>query len=328
MTMQQEAPGRPMRAFCGLWLFLAPCFVAFLAVPVAAAPASEACGTDLLEADWNRTVERTGLVPWNMNYGYYPDEYYYEDDMGGMEGGNGEQTERNTTLHPEEDWMVSWRYPQPLAPLRTSMYATMAVGNDSVGAYRFNLSADHRMTFCVTLYGDLDEDGDRLPVEADVYLLTTKQYERYEQAYNNAHQSYGWWDDIEMLLADRAPELRRYDPMGWTSYRDVHAYESVEEVSFSLSLDKAEVSRSLFNGEVWEDFYLVVDTWDNGHGKDAPSPDSVVYADVSAVATPRSFVMPPASVALVLIVLLGGMVAVPAIVQRRYAMAGLEAVEA
>ena len=22
-----------------------------------------------------------------MNYGYYPDEYYYEDDMGGMEGG-------------------------------------------------------------------------------------------------------------------------------------------------------------------------------------------------------------------------------------------------
>jgi hypothetical protein len=37
--------------------------------------------------------------------------------------------------------------------------------------------------------------------------------------------------------------------------------------------------------------------------------------------------MPPASVALVLIVLLGGMVAVPAIIQHRYAMAGLDAVE-
>jgi hypothetical protein len=130
-----------------------------------------------------------------------------------------------------------------------------------------------------------------------------------------------------MLLEDRAPELRRYDPMGWTTYRDVHAYEAVEEVSFSLSLDKTEVSRSLFNGEVWEDFYLVVDTWDNGHGKDAMSPESAVYADVAAVATPRSFVMPPASVALVLIVLLGGMVAVPAIIQHRYAMAGLDSVE-
>ena len=183
------------------------------------------------------------------------------------------------------------------------------------------------MTFCVTLYCDLDDDGNRLPVNADVSLLATSQYQRYEQAYNDAHSPYGWWDDIEMLLEDRAPELRRYDPMGWTTYRDVHAYEAVEEVSFSLSLDKAEVSRSLFNGEVWEDFYLVIDAWDNGHGKDAVSPESAVYADVAAVATPRSFVMPPASVALVLIVLLGGMVAVPAVIQHRYAMAGLDAVE-
>ena len=324
--MQEEVRGRPTRAFCGLWLFLAPCLVAFMAVPVAAAPASEACGTDLIEADWNRTVERTSLVPWNIYNDY--DDWYMDEDQRAQQYEETGETERNDTLHPEEDWMVNWRYPQPLAPLQTSMYATMAVGNDSVGAYRFNLSADHRMTFCVTLYGDLDEDGHRLPVEADVYLFTTSQYQRYEQAYNNAHTTYGWWDDIDMLLADRAPELRRYDPMGWTTYRDVHMYEAVEEVSFSLSLDKAEVSRSLFNGEVWEDFYLVVDTWDNGHGKDAEAPNSAVYADVSAVATPRSFVMPPASVALVLIVMLGGMVAVPAVVQRRYAMAGLETVEA
>ncbi|DAC34632.1 MAG TPA: hypothetical protein D7I05_03425 [Candidatus Poseidoniales archaeon] len=322
----QEQSRRSMRAVVGVWLFLAPCLVAFSAAPVSAAPASEACGSDLVEPDWNRTVDRAALVPWNLNYGYF-NEPYYADEMNsgaGMPDGN---TERNSTLHPEEDWMVGWRYQQPLAPLRSSMYATMAVGNDSAGAYRFNISAEHRMTFCVTLYGDLDDDGNRLPVNADVYLLATSQYQRYEQAYNDAHSPYGWWDDIEMLLEDRAPELRRYDPMGWTTYRDVHAYEAVEEVSFSLSLDKAEVSRSLFNGEVWEDFYLVIDAWDNGHGKDAVSPESAVYADVAAVATPRSFVMPPASVALVLIVLLGGMVAVPAVIQHRYAMAGLDAVE-
>ena len=38
--------------------------------------------------------------------------------------------------------------------------------------------------------------------------------------------------------------------------------------------------------------------------------------------------MPPASVALVLIVLLGGMVAVPAVIQHRYSNAGLDPVEA
>ena len=321
----QEQSRRSLRATVGVWLFLAPRLLAFSAAPAAAAPASEACGSDLVEPDWNRTVERAAMVPWNV-YNYY-DDWYAEEDQRAQQFEETGETERNDTLHPEEDWMVEWRYPQPLAPLRSSMYATMAVGNDSVGAYRFNLSAEHRMTFCVTLYGDLDDDGNRLPVEADVYLLTTSQYQRYEQSYNNAHSNYGWWDDIDDLLADRAPELRRYDPMGWTTYRDVHMYEAVDEVSFGLSLDKAEVSRSLFNGEMWEDFYLVVDTWDNGHGNDAMPPESAVYADVAAVATPRSFVMPPASVALVLIVLLGGMVAVPAVVQHRYAMAGLDPVE-
>ena len=320
-----EMQGRPLKATFGVWLFLAPCLVAFLAVPVAAAPASEACGSDLLDADWNKTVDRAALVPWNI---YDPfSAWAMDEDMREQAIESTGETERNATLHPEEDWMVNWRYPEPLAPLRTSMQATMAVGNDSAGAYRFNLSAEHRMTFCVTFYGALDEDGNRAPVEADVYLMTTKQYQRYEQAYNNAHHAYGWWDDFDDLLADRAPELRRYDPMGWTTYRDVHAYEGVSEVSFSLSLDKAEVSRSLFQGEEWEDFYLVIDAWDNGHGGDATTPNSALYADVAAVATPRSFVMPPASVALVLIALLGGMVAVPAVVHHRYSNAGLSDVE-
>ena len=136
------------------------------------------------------------------------------------------------------------------------------------------------MTFCVTFYGALDENGTG-SVEADVYLMTTKQYQRYEQAHSNAHSSYGWWDDIDDLLADRA-ELR-LRPHGLTTYRDVHAYEAVNEVSFSLSLDKAEVSRLVQRRE-WEDFYLVIDAWDNGHGGDAATPNSALYADVAAVA--------------------------------------------
>ena len=70
---------RPIRATFGVWLFIAPCLAAFLAVPVVAAPASEACGSDLLEADWNKTVDRAALVPWNV-YDYY-DDWYMEEDM-------------------------------------------------------------------------------------------------------------------------------------------------------------------------------------------------------------------------------------------------------
>ena len=53
-----EVQVRPLKATFGVWLFLAPCLVAFLAVPVAAAPASEACGSDLQEADWNNRGPR------------------------------------------------------------------------------------------------------------------------------------------------------------------------------------------------------------------------------------------------------------------------------
>ena len=103
-----EVQVRPVKATFGVWLFLAPCLVAFLAVPVAAAPASEACGSDLQEADWNKTVDRAALVPWNVFMPYddvYYEEPYYEDEP----YRSSEDTQRNSTLHPEEDWMVSWR---------------------------------------------------------------------------------------------------------------------------------------------------------------------------------------------------------------------------
>ena len=68
--------GTSLKATLGVWLFLAPCLVAFLAVPVAAAPASEACGSDLQEAEWNKTVDRAALVPWNVFMPY--NDVYYE----------------------------------------------------------------------------------------------------------------------------------------------------------------------------------------------------------------------------------------------------------
>lgn len=333
--LQRGMAGRPrgLRGVVGLWLVVSPFLALFFASSaLAAVPASEACGSNLEAADWNKTVERLALVPFAG--GYYPEVWWEEDvamtmeDEEGKEPGSYEAAD--PALHPEEPWMYAeeWNRPPPprLEPLTTSVSTLISIGNDSAGVLRVNLSADHRTTFCVTLTGT-NAEGEVVPVRGDVYLLTDAEYDRYASSYQNLHGGgWGWWWDVGdgEILADRAPELRRYDPLGWTSYRDAHAYEDLDEVSFSLALDRPEVRTSFVDGENWDTFHLVIDAWDNGHGGDAEVSNAVVHADVAVVANERSFVMPPATVGLVMMAFLAALVAVPVVLQRKYATLGLD----
>ena len=186
-----EVQVRPVKATFGVWLFLAPCLVASSRCPwpqrLRAKRAVRPSGGGL-EQDRGPRVWCHGRL-------HALHDVYYETCTRDEPYRSSEDTQRNSTLHPEEDWMVSWRYPQPLAPMWTSMQAN-GVGNDSAGAYRFNLSAEHRMTFCVTFYGALDEKNRsrRSRCLPDDHQTVP----RYEQAYSNAHSSYGWWDDIDV----------------------------------------------------------------------------------------------------------------------------------
>ncbi len=309
----------------GLCLVLAPFLLAFVHLPTNVAAAGvEACGSDLEEPRWNSTVERLALTPAMTGY-YSPyEEVWYDEDVAVYGDAKEGPSELDPSLHPEEPWMTAWGQGARLSPLSTSLSTVIGVGNDSAGVLRLNLSAEHRTTFCVSLTG-MDADGNVVPVTADVYLMTDVEFDRYRSSYQKSHGG-GWWYDwgVGELLSERAPELRRYDPLGWTTYRDVHAYEGVDGVTFSLSLDRPEVRTSFVEGESWDSFHLVVDTWDNGHGSDAVAAQAIVYADVAVATIPRSFVMPPATVALVMMVLRGGMVAVPVVLQHRYANLGLE----
>ena len=91
-----------------------------------------------------------------------------------------------------------------------------------------------------------------------------------------------------------------------------------------MSLDGPEVYTSLFDSDEWEDFYLVVDTWDNTNDADAVEADAVVYADVTVIAEQRSVLFPSWTVPLFLFgLMLGGLLA-PVLLNKRYMEAGIQ----
>ena len=166
--------------------------------------------------------------------------------------------------------------------------------------------------------------GDNIvPAFGDVYLMTTNQYGSYTQSYSRSHGDYGWWEDIEDTLKNMDPEWRSFDVLGWRTFRDAHEYENMDEVAMSVSLDGPEIYHSMFGGENWEDFYVVVDTWDNSHDSDADTPNNIVNADVSIVTTLRSFILPPWTVSIAFLGIVGCMMVAPIIVNRKYMGAGL-----
>ncbi|MGB0950828.1 MAG: hypothetical protein ACPGWQ_02345, partial [Poseidonia sp.] len=188
-------------------------------------------------------------------------------------------------------------------------------------------SSSHRTTFCISLY---ETDGNATkPVAADVYLMTTTQYDAYGEVYRMMHGGW-WWDDLDIaggdgdVLSDIPPEWRSFNPLGWQSYRDVHQYEQREELTFSVAMDGPEVYSSLFGGTEWQDFYLVIDAWDNTNDDDAPALNSVLVADVTVLPTERSALLPPWTVPLTLFVLLAAVVVVPVVLNSRYMQAGLD----
>jgi hypothetical protein len=295
------------------------------------AQAASACEGDVVAPDWNTTTQRLALVPfsnWGMPY-MYEDIYYEEEEDDSGKSPTEFSDERDPSLHPEETWMYNPIFPLPkLDPLTTGQYATLQIGNDSSGMLRFNLSSAHRTTFCVSLYELVDNQT--VPTEADVYLMTTSQYDSYEEVYRMMHGGW-WWGDFDIgssdsnLLSDIPPEWRSFNPLGWQSYRDVHQYESTEQVTFSIAMDGPEVYNSLFGGSEWQDFYLVIDAWDNTNDGDAGPTSSVLVADITVIPVERTALLPPWTVPLTLFAVLAAVVVMPVVLNKRYMESGLGA---
>lgn len=290
------------------------------------AAAADACSGNIEPILWNQTVGRSALVPHHNYYsGYFGFGDYYDDDRKGRDHENDwiyEDIRLPTELNPEEDWMYEdWDRDTRLQPLTANYHSTMLVGNDSIGALRVNLSENYRTTICITVQALNETDDD---YSVDVYLMTTSEYQRYTELYYSSHSQNSFYDEISEALSDISPEWRGIDFTGWRSYRDAHQYESVNQINFALNLDGPESYKPIFGDERWQDFYIIIDTWDNNHDNDAVAPGVVTAADVTIITTERTFVLPNFTVAIIFLMMMIGMIVFPFVLNARYMKSGLE----
>ena len=291
--------------------------------PVGEVSASDRCTGDIsTNPTWNKTIERFALTPNQYDFYFYEDEF---DD--GREGPpqSEENIETDTEPYdgPEEDWMLI----QPendLFMLDYDLQTTMLIGSDAVGVLRVNLDHEQRTTFCVTISTPV-EGGGYDEHNADVYLLTSSQFDRYSDSYAFNHGNWGprgEGDDVPEI----SPEWRSFDISGWRSYRDSHQYEDVNDVSFSIILDGPEKYEGLFGNDEKEYFHIVVDNTNNSHGNDAVPDNMTIVADVTIITEERSTILPPWTVSLVCMAFMLGTLAVPMVMNKRYMKSGLDLV--
>ena len=319
------------RAVVLLSIFLLPLFGVGLTAPVGTASAAiDDCKGELSQIVENETISRHAEVPNNNNWWFVED---YEEDGPGKRQSK-KQSDEGTypfdpALSPEEEWMYqNYHSPSPVKTLTTNIATTMQIGNDSVGALRVNLSSEHRTTICVEIQGIVGDTT--VPAKADVYLMTTSQYENYEWSYNRMHgDRFERWFERESISEDEfisevPPEWAAFDVTGWKTYRDVHAYENTDSVVMSITMDGPEVYSSLFSDMTYQEFFIVVDAWDNSRRGDAGVQNKILVADVAISTVERSVVLPNWTVSIAFFVFFAGIVLTPVIINRRYMDAGLD----
>ena len=319
------------RAVVLLSIFLLPLFSVGITTPVGTASAAiDDCKGELSQIVENETLSRHAEVPNNNNWWFVED---YEEDGPGKRKSK-KQSDEGTypfdpALSPEEEWMYqTYHSPSPVKTLTTNIATTMQIGNDSVGALRVNLSSEHRTTICVEIQGIVGNTT--VPAKADVYLMTTSQYENYEWSYNRMHgDRFERWFERESISEDEfisevPPEWAAFDVTGWKTYRDVHAYENTDSVVMSITMDSPEVYSSLFSDMTYQEFFIVVDAWDNSRRGDAGVQNKILVADVAISTVERSVVLPNWTVSIAFFVFFAGIVLTPIIINRRYMDAGLD----
>ena len=305
--------------FAVLLAFILPMLAPSYLSPVEEASAESNCDNgDFVTPVWNQTVERLAKIP-----AIYDPNESEDDDRGRKARKNKDRDDYEYDFEnydgPEEEWMT-WEPNNDLNLLRDDFQNQMLIGNDSIGVLRVNLDHERRTTICVTI----ETTNNSYDPSADVYLMTTSQYDRYSTSYDIANGAWGLKEhrDDDDPTSDVPPEWRSFTVAGWHSFRDSHQYENIKEVSFSISLDGPEISSGLFGDSTNQYFNIVIDNTNNSHQNDAV-PETMIVAYVSVVSEPRTTILPNWTVSLVCCGLMIGVLVVPLIMNKRYMNAGL-----
>ena len=301
-------------------VFLVPMLTPSELSPIGITSAATNCdGGDFVNPKWNNTVERLAKVP---DIKDEDNEYEREKRRGKDRDRDNDNDDAIEYYGPEEDWM-SLDPNNELVLLKDDFQTTMLIGEDAVGTLRINLDHERRTTVCVTIveYSNDTDSDETSSASADVYLLTTSQYDRYTAAYDVNHGAWGG-RNYEADLSEIPPEFRSFNVAGWQTFRDSHQYENVEEVSFSVSLDGPEISSGLFGGDSLQYFNIVIDNTNNSHSGDA-LPEGMIAAYVSVVSEERSTILPNWTVSLLCCGMMIGVLVVPIMMNKKYMSAGL-----
>ena len=169
-------------------------------------------------------------------------------------------------------------------------------------------------------------DSEERPV-ADVYLLQENEFRPenfwdfgmyYTWDYTSRHSGDEWRDDF----ATSSPNAQNM--FLWGAFRDVHSYEKLNNVDFSVALDHPEESSCwIFDDCVGtpETMLLVIDTWDNIRVYDA-GPQGANYSVDLTVEVEERVSLPNWTVKCFCCGGLIGILAAPFIIHRQYMKAG------
>ena len=277
---------------------------------------AESCQTNSEEPIWG--LEAENITMYNYMWAEYnDDDLWVEDSRNSQDEGSPADNDKDL-MYPY------YTKDRSLGVLTEDddFHVTQYLQNDSATGLRLNLSVGQKYTFCVTAQ-NFDNDTILGKGEVDVYLMTEEDWERYEWDFSERHEE---WREF---FSDVPPEWRSsIDAYTfWMPFRDTHAYEKVSEQQFSVALDHNEID----SGDLWDDrprvvyesFYLVVDSWDNGRDNDAKPNGNQVSVDISVVIDSRISLW-NWTVSLVCGGMLLGIAAIPIIINMRYKKKGID----
>ncbi|MAS62845.1 MAG: hypothetical protein CMA34_04155 [Euryarchaeota archaeon] len=210
----------------------------------------------------------------------------------------------------------------PQSPLGTltqddDFSTSQLMANDSISGLRLNLTTGQKYTFCITAQ-HLNNGTILGSSNVDVYLLTEYDWETYQRDYRERHEEWRNWKNEVPI------EWQSYlGSLYWKPFRDVHEYHDDSKFEFSVALDQSLVTNTMWQegGPSWEEFYLIVDGWDNIYD-DAGAPGHDVQVDIQVMVEER-FALPNWTVSLTCCGLFLTVAAIPAVLHVRYQRAGL-----
>ena len=202
-----------------------------------------------------------------------------------------------------------------LCPLDTSFSSSFVLHNDSAIGARMKLTTGWKYTISVDVQPLNNSDVE--PV-VDVYLMQEDDFNQYEWDFDSRHNDWGGMRDD---IAHSAPWLQTL--ILWQPFRDVHAYEKLDQVDFSVALDHEEQSYSIWDNDVQQrTMFLMIESWNNIRDYDAPSQKSNYSVDLTVNVEERT-TLPNWTVKCCCCGGLLGFIAAPFLIHNRYMKAGI-----